>query len=93
MLQCVGLTYNNTTENPKFYILWGPHKNGTKSGKFKIWETILLGILAGNVQKVCKIAENSICRNVKSGFYYTRKAGITVHMNKNNSNHMPLVAK
>jgi hypothetical protein len=41
--------------------------------------TILLAILAGNVQIVCKIAENSICRNVKSGFYYTRKTGITAH--------------
>jgi len=47
--------------------------------------TILLGILAGNVQKVCKIAENSRCRNIKSGFYYTRKTGITAHMNKNNN--------
>lgn len=47
--------------------------------------TILLAILAGNVQKVCKIAENSICRNVKSGFYYTRKTGITAHTNKYNN--------
>jgi hypothetical protein len=46
---------------------------------------ILLGILARNIQKVCKIAENSICRNVKSGFYYTSKTGITAHMNKNNN--------
>jgi len=30
--------------------------------------TILQGILARNVQKVCKIAENSISGNVKSGF-------------------------
>jgi len=47
--------------------------------------TILLGILVQNVQKLCKIAENSICRTVKSGFYYTRKTGITAHMNKNNN--------
>jgi hypothetical protein len=47
--------------------------------------TILLGILVGNVQKVCKIAENSIHRYVKSGFYYTRKTGKTAHMNKNNN--------
>jgi hypothetical protein len=47
--------------------------------------TILLGILAKNVQKVCKIAENSTCRNGKSGFYYTRKRGVTAHMNKNNN--------
>jgi hypothetical protein len=39
--------------------------------------TILLGILAGTVQKVCKITEFSKCRNVKLGFYYTRKTGVT----------------
>jgi hypothetical protein len=55
MPQCVGLTHNNNTENPKYYILWGPHTNGIISGKFKI------------------------------GFYYTRKTGITAHMNKHNN--------
>jgi hypothetical protein len=44
--------------------LWGPPKNGVKSGKHCSY-----GHMAATLQKVCKIVENTKCRNVKWGFY------------------------
>jgi hypothetical protein len=44
---------NNIRENPKFYILWGPQKNGLKSGKFKIWETLFFWVFWPGMYKKC----------------------------------------
>jgi hypothetical protein len=53
----------NTVKTPILNLLWGTSKNDIKSRKHYFY-----GHLNRVIQKVCKIAENVKCGNVKSGF-------------------------
>ena len=52
-------------KNPNFTFLWGQPKNCVRSKERSSYRH-----LAGNIQKVHKISENTKCGNVKLGFLY-----------------------